>query len=277
MSAPLESARAKLDWAGHHLEVFRTELDQWRPETGPISIRLQPDPDAGKNSWVGVPTSLPDVPNRFSLIIGDFVQNLRACLDHIAYVLADLNSPGRGPDNSTQFPILKSPGDWTNKLVKRWIQYLSAADIDAMKKIQPYNAADRPVFARLALIKALSNRDKHRRINTVAAAPQGGIAMILPVRDCRVPAVTNKLGALEVGTPCLWFEVIPTGSEPEVKVHPISTLSIAVAEEEGGPCELLLPGLLRAGVTVVRLFERMLAARGRPGGHLAHPPTGGRP
>jgi hypothetical protein len=45
-------------------------------------------------------------PLRFGVILGDCVQNLRSCLDHVIWQVTRLD--GGAPDNETQFPSLPS-------------------------------------------------------------------------------------------------------------------------------------------------------------------------
>jgi len=262
MRSPIESARAKLRWSYIHLQAFDAALTAWRSESHLVTITLKPNPKAGEHAWVGIPKVVPSVPDRFALIAGDLVHNLRGALDHITWVLADRESPGRGDDHQTQFPIITDPNRWGRHPMTRWTNYLSDDDRWLLERLQPFHTASPAEDHPLAWLEALSNRDKHREINAVAAAPEFLLATFTPMRDCVIKDFATVSGALVVGTPALSVTIEPTGPDPHVKVDSAFTPAVAISEaERSGLAHYVLPNLHHSVAQVVRLFEQILVRR----------------
>lgn len=266
-SSILHGPRAKLARAREHLDALSVEVVRWRQESAAkgdvVEIALQPAPKPGRpHAHVGIVRSVPTPPPRFGLIIGDIVHNLRGALDHVAWYLADRYSPNRGEDTSTQFPIVTSRRRFERPPTQQMLRYLSPADIDIKEKLQPYHTADPPEDGALAYLQLLSNRDKHRTINTVVAAPEFLIMTFTPVRDCEVKNFASISAGLEVGAEAIWLDIVPTGPNPQLEVAPHFTATIAISEGgRSGIAQYVLPNLYRAVLTVIRYFERVLRRR----------------
>jgi hypothetical protein len=263
MRSPIESARSKLRWARIHLQTFNAETAVWQQqllsERNLVTVRLKPHPEAGENAYVGIVTKLPRVPDRFPLIAGDIVHSLRGALDHIAWIMADRNAPARVDDVQTQFPIIHDRRKWTRHPVTRWTHYISPSHVRVLERLQPYHTADPPEDHPLSWVDDLANRDKHRRIHTVAAAPDFLIVRFTAVRDCIVKNQTSVSGPLEVGEPAFWFSVEVTGSHPQVKIDSVFTPTVGFAEgPRRGLAKYVLPNLVTAVARVARICDRLL-------------------
>jgi hypothetical protein len=114
-------------------------------------------------------------PVRWGLYVGDFVQNARACLDHLVRDLVVAN--GAEPGNHTQFPIYDSKTNWTQDIEER----------DPKRKAAPTAGLTEEVLAIIELHQPLrhtkhqerqndplmhllrmSNADKHRTLHSAA-------------------------------------------------------------------------------------------------------------
>lgn len=94
---------------------------------------------------------------------GDAIHNLRACLDNVAWALANTSGPPKQP-RDVQFPIVEKGGVWDSQ--KYHIEELPKGARSAIESVQPFNrdsdASDSARRDPLLLLADLSNTDKHR-------------------------------------------------------------------------------------------------------------------
>lgn len=118
-------------------------------------------------------------------MIGDLVHNLRSALDHLAIALVLSENPN-ADIGGTAFPLRKNdplaanaPAAGKNSW-KRMVKGMSPAHVAAIKAVQPFNnphfSADRNT---LAVLNALSNADKHRRLVPIGGSA-GGVVELVP-------------------------------------------------------------------------------------------------
>ncbi len=168
-----EGVQAKVDWAYHHLKLVRAETDRYlRRHPHFIEAQLNfhiPGYD------LYLRTRRPPV--RLALLVGDFTQNLRNSLDHLArgLVLTTGGTPvdrGRG---ATKFPIWHDPppSSWhpIAGLCQGHADY--AKIVERLRSLQPKMAGD---ITDLIVLSELSNADKHRTLQfpTGASLASGG-------------------------------------------------------------------------------------------------------
>lgn len=79
---------SKLDRAHQHLEELRSEINRW-VKSRPYRIIDKIDSNSRDNIIYG--QIIRPMPARIVQLIGDCLQNLRSCLDHLAYSLALAN------------------------------------------------------------------------------------------------------------------------------------------------------------------------------------------
>ena len=149
----LKTARAK-----EHLDDLRERLRVFR-ESQPIRITREDDVEKQRHI---VRLNVQDIPEKFALIVGDFLFCLRSSLDQLVWALAHITTPyPRG----TQFPVFEAPNP------DLFAQYTTGVPAEALKiieSLQPYlgqntAAAKSHLLWRLNM---LCNIDKHRRIPT---------------------------------------------------------------------------------------------------------------
>lgn len=165
MTHPLESSRRKLRRAEQHVDELYAAIATWTSnESLEKIITVSRD-----HEWHTVLYSSPHKrsPEMIPLICGDAIQNIRTSLD---YAVCDLvRATGEKVSNHHAWPICHSIKDFTNRVEnnpKPKLSPLHGIRINGqawkvIEQAQPYN---RPLQSRddLAILAALSNRDKHR-------------------------------------------------------------------------------------------------------------------
>jgi hypothetical protein len=160
-SDQLDGARLKIARAKQHLQSFNDEGSQY-VGSEPYEVVTELDGDFIRVR--GVITAEP--PPTLACIVGDFVTNLRASLDYVAWELA--MRAGRtltgGEKRNVKFPIAPdkkafNKADGTAERLAKTCG-VSAAAISAIESVQPYNSGYEPLRA----LDELVNRDKHRTL-----------------------------------------------------------------------------------------------------------------
>ena len=172
MTLNLTSCRLRLGRASEHLGTLKDEISAWS-DTDPYSLVRKRNPDATCYSiflrvWNEPPLQ------RWSLITGDCVNNLRAALDHLVYAVA-VHETKRDPppdERRLAFPITDKSNLFVNEA--RRIKSLSAPVRAEIERLQPYNRLHSDFPPLLSLIRDLNDLDKHRAINVVATLISGG-------------------------------------------------------------------------------------------------------
>ena len=170
----LPDPRAKLD---RSLEL-RSELGRFidemlLPVESRPSIALRVDDATGE--YVLYVKKVPDLSNVFTrvgLLVGDIVHNMRSALDHLVFELALLHTGGKvaRPDR-TQFTI-RDCNDRFERAAAQDLAEVAPQHRDLIEKFQPYHTMDADVavglyFHPLAMLRDLSNSDKHRILTPV--------------------------------------------------------------------------------------------------------------
>lgn len=170
----LPGPRAKLSRA----HEVRRELAQYIEKVlGPVenlpSLALRLDDAASE--YILYVDHMPDSSilfTRVGLLMGDVVHNKRSTLDHLVYQLALINTGGNvAHPNRTQFPISDSRDSFERAAANCLAEV--APDLrDIIEGFQPYhplkeNIVVEPYFHPLAMLRDLSNTDKHRILTPV--------------------------------------------------------------------------------------------------------------
>lgn len=103
-------------------------------------------------------------PPESSWILGDAINNMRSSLDHalaeVARKTYGIDEDGISGKNRLQFPIADTPGKLGRSQLRHWFP---DEVIRVIEEHQPYSADD-PTLAPLAILRDLSNMDKHRAL-----------------------------------------------------------------------------------------------------------------
>jgi hypothetical protein len=167
-----ESARAKIARAREHLDFLKADFARF-VGGDPYSIRKEPDPDSDITLVVYYPEPIPAC---WSIILGEFLYDLRSALDHLVYDLS-------GAMPHTEFPIYAEIQRFfeTRRKHKRHgftdrsgVYKLRGISNDpawfVIEKMQPYNA-ENPKGTALWGLHELNNIDKHRTLHLCRRRP----------------------------------------------------------------------------------------------------------
>lgn len=148
----LSDPQRKIERAQLHLDALDAELRKYyatQPYRGRI---IRSDPRGCYVFGLRIEAVLPA---NLSLILGDFVHNLRAALDHIAWILDP------APDRRTAWPVLVKEDA---KEFKKCVGRLPSDAQEIVKQYQPYRRADKPDKDLLWLLHNCWIIDKHHAI-----------------------------------------------------------------------------------------------------------------
>jgi hypothetical protein len=180
----LAGAVEKFNRSKEQFDVLRSEMDAF--------FNADPRPhfsvgtfDSDTWEWVERFQIRTQPPLRFGVILGDCVQNLRSCLDHIVWQVTLLD--GGTPDRETQFPIASESEEQFERMADRRIPGLKAGHRELVKRAQPYHRGDDAGSHPLAVLASLSNTDKHQVLNPTFSIIQGDVGDYLdrPVESYR--------------------------------------------------------------------------------------------
>jgi hypothetical protein len=251
---PLEIAlfRARIERAaGHHATFGQIWADHL--ESGPRAIEVEID-GAG-NGRIKVVGDLA-VPLELSLVLGEFLYELRAALDNCLYAVAVLESGQQPPPNAErlEWPICLDEASWRD-VVRRRLAGLSPGVQEALAAIQPFMAGA-PHWNCLRILHDLARVDRHRSAHltrTFLASARG------PVDTKHIAGLDVRLGVVQADGIVATFRKLTPGplrrsdldlnfdfevetAEVDHSPHPTT----GVPQRPWGPLDRRLSALLRA-------------------------------
>jgi hypothetical protein len=226
-SDPLAGCEEKLKRAQFHFDSLKGVVKVFF-ETEPKPYVILTEVDVETSRVLGRIRIGSKPPLHWSTIAGDYVQNLRAVLDHLAWQLVIANDEKPGFGNC--FPIFDTepPDDPTHPDRERWERNIKGMAGSAKRFIdacQPYKGVNGPdSISALSGLRALSNADKHRTLIPTLTAISGPSKLVrlelFDLVDVKPPVKPVEFHA---GRPLenndLVFEVLIdiTGDAPKVK------------------------------------------------------------
>jgi hypothetical protein len=198
----------KLGRAEEHANTFYDELRTW-VDTDPYIIRKKVNADGSRHSLF-IETVKTDPPlDRWSVVIGDCIHNLRSALDHFVYAAA-IHETGQEPPvdkKILQFPITDDPTEFSKQSWR--VRSLGAGVRAEIERVQPYNRRHPSLPPLLSLLRDLDDFDKHRLLNIVVSqVGEGEFNFHLPPGSGR-PAVGFRKEGLGRGAELAWFTIDP--------------------------------------------------------------------
>jgi hypothetical protein len=148
--------RAKVERAKKHFRDLAAELDLFRDSHRNISLGER-DPKTWK---VGPPYKIQNTPIiSFNILTttGDTIHNLRSALDHLAYQLVLVGSPGVEPSRQVEFPIAKDEASYKADKPRK-VKGMRSDAVEAIDALKPYHGGTEAFWR----IHELDNIDKHR-------------------------------------------------------------------------------------------------------------------
>jgi hypothetical protein len=113
-----------------------------------------------------------------ALLMGDFIHNLRAALDHAVWAITPKHIQETKP-TQVAFPLQS-----TEKGYKEWAksrrEWYGPTVFEVLKSYQPFNAVGTGKLHPLHILQFLSNTDKHQLLNIVANSQVdlGGVSIV---------------------------------------------------------------------------------------------------
>lgn len=251
MSARQPSHLLKLDRASTHLKELHEAADQWL-NGDHHRYWVEGDRQGPFDSVMKVRAD--DVPaDPFALLVGDVVQNLRNCLDHLAFHLAaKFSKPlSKKLAEESQFPIVgdedrrgnRGCGRASFKGQARRIAGMDPKAAALIEGMQPYQRGAAFRSDPLWQLQELSNIDKHRVLHVVAAFSSG---LKWVVRDPKNwPFAPEPLrvfaGTINQEAVVARFVMRTSREDVEMQVSPTVFLSIddSASGERKDICEVL--------------------------------------
>lgn len=173
-SANLAEVHRKIDWAEEHLHRLNDAISSYSqspPYVPVIGAQFENErPDGTTDSYIAVTASrVKPLPESLPLIVGDFLHNLRASVDYLAWQLVLLS--GGIPDQKTDFGIW-GEGVRRDKLGDPiLIRPKPSNDIlTLVDGLQPYKSGNAYATHPLYIIHDLNRIDKHRHLNIATRA-----------------------------------------------------------------------------------------------------------
>jgi hypothetical protein len=240
----LESPRAKLSRAHTHLTALYEQVNEFTagPDTHAFSSEVESETvtEQGREIvQVGYIKILREPDPAWGLVFGDFIQNLRAALDHLVWQMVILC--GNKPTGDNQFPICstgtrywcarKSGAPSVRDRTLKGISEDYRAGIDS---VQPYRNVGGPKNAPLDAIAHFSNADKHRVVQaalTFALTTDDSDVDISTTVDGAYTDLERTVGPLHDGAQIVRaHHVVP---DPDAKVQMHLKIPIAIGFGEG--------------------------------------------
>jgi hypothetical protein len=170
------SVELKFSRVGEHMVALDAAIKTFL-STEPYGARRVVERDGLEHIFYW--TSYEPCPDRFGLIAGDAIHNLRSSLDHMVVALAIEGAKSSGKHlgwddlNSLQFPIVNKTLAFNEQVTRGRLRDVNAGATALIESVQPYNSKDpgAPKRSLLAMLSYLDNSDKHRILTTSAMAP----------------------------------------------------------------------------------------------------------
>ena len=243
-SGPGDPVRAKIGRAEMHLRCLETLIDEF-VGTNPYRLALKPVPQRELQPGFQLFVESADpVPEDIGLVAGDFLTNLRASLDYLAWELVKAN--GGTPNPGTSFPLKEQPP--RKPKVLSVSGGVSPAALALIKAAQPYNTPEGGTVHedRMWILSRLVGIDKHRHLLISAASLQARVIVIsgsnLTALAMGEPRVLEADTAITMG----WTGTRPIVPE-EMDMDVDLTVGVILRKDEPG-----------GGVAICPLFTRLL-------------------
>jgi hypothetical protein len=159
MIAPFEASKLKLERAAEHLREFDREAIAYL-NSKPCTIVVEPFPGGlyehmGTQSWNARIRN--PMPTKFSVLIGDFVHNLRTALD---LLVCDLVTIGGKSAKQVYFPFCATAAELPHMIRERKIHRAGPDVVALIESMKPYVGGN----VTLRVIHDLDVTDKHRAL-----------------------------------------------------------------------------------------------------------------
>lgn len=161
----LARIRRKIERATRHISELDIEIKSFRSRLPqPYIPEARRDPQTRTVVYYAS-ADVPETPLTISLIAGDAIQNIRSALDHLAYQLFTIGSPGSIAGRHVYFPVSESAEKYRCEAPRK-VKGMRPDAIKAINALKPYKGGNDLLWN----LHRLSNIDKHRMLVTTGAA-----------------------------------------------------------------------------------------------------------
>jgi hypothetical protein len=153
----LASVLAKTERAKCHIEELKRSIEEFLT-SDPYDIEPEDDPQPDQRIRCNICRATP-IPLKVATIAGDAIQNLRSSLDHLAFQLVSVSSPGGKPPDPHKiyFPIADTSAEHPSD-VRDKMRGAREDILEAVEATQAYRGGNTDLW----VLKRLNNIDKHR-------------------------------------------------------------------------------------------------------------------
>lgn len=172
--ALLDACYLKLERSLEHLNALNQARDRAFKAETQIDFTVRGELNSQGNRLLIIVDEVQDLPTvEWGIVIGDAVHCLRSALDQMVYGLAT------DPTRFCAFPICDTAKEWAIE-APAMVYSVPEEVVALIDRMQPYHRGDAAGDHPLALLRKLSNLDKHRTIPTTALTPMTAEADITP-------------------------------------------------------------------------------------------------
>lgn len=170
MKLELHAVRAKIARSQEHAQAIKNEVRSWM-DRKPYSLTQHVNLESTRYRLI-LRENEPAPFQRWTLMFSDFLNNLRSALDYLIYAIAIADSRLNPPPKSGKlmFPIADCRVKFDDAVRKGKLGDIGEPVRTAIELLQPYNRPHPEFPPLLAILRDLSNSDKHKLLNLAYGA-----------------------------------------------------------------------------------------------------------
>lgn len=211
-----------------HKEAAAREWSAFLGEE-PYDARLSAIDDNGRfEMWIEQRIPVPPV---ISIEFGEYLYNLRAALDYLAFAVSVADSKQDPPpgEELIQFPIYDTEKSWMTNEYR--IESFSDKHRSWVKAVQPFMGDKSPRHYLLPWLNDLARKDRHRQLHVAGAYIAEAAPMVDAPNGAAVPfEEVEPVAFVEGDTVIARFQVVPFSAGDEVEANPNLALDVEIEE-----------------------------------------------
>src|SRR6266446_2245218 len=250
-SPRIASIKAKIERAKEQIRNLKSEIDAFL-ESKSYTVISDDEPETGDRVFrISALREPPLGWDRWRVIVGEIVHDLRSSFDHLIWRLILAN--GGTPDDRTAFPVARSVKEFEAGY-QRIVKGASTEAMRLIESLKPYKGSDNPI---LYALHRLNITDKHHLLVTVGTI-RDSVAFN---SDTQIRFTIRSPFLLENGTIVHRIEA-RFRDQPDVDMNPYFHFEVAFGEPgifEGKPLIEGLTQLAEATNGIISIFFDTLA------------------